>query len=161
MKKLSVLALGLIISASSFAVKVGYVNSQELFSRYSHTKTVQDNLNKEKARLENELKQKEISLQKMQVELQAKGNAVTDAEKQKFQKSVDEFQKTVRDSQTKLNKEEMTRLQEIERIMNSSIQNVAKTDKYDYVFEQGAIKFGGDDITDKVLQVMEKTAKVK
>ncbi|MEG0729688.1 MAG: OmpH family outer membrane protein, partial [Cetobacterium sp.] len=154
MKRISVLLIGLALSSSAFAVKMGYVNSQELFSKYSQTKIIQENLNKEKSRLENELKQKEISLQKMQVELQGKGAAATEQEKKSFQAKVDEFQKLVRDSQTKLNKEEMTRLQEVERLINTAVQNVAKTDKYDYVLEQGAVKYGGENITEKVLQVM-------
>ncbi|MBC2856586.1 MAG: OmpH family outer membrane protein [Cetobacterium sp.] len=161
MKRISVLLIGLALSSSAFAVKMGYVNSQELFSKYSQTKIIQENLNKEKSRLENELKQKEISLQKMQVELQGKGAAATEQEKKSFQAKVDEFQKLVRDSQTKLNKEEMTRLQEVERLINTAVQNVAKTDKYDYVLEQGAVKYGGENITEKVLQVMEKTKKIK
>ncbi|MEG2588118.1 MAG: OmpH family outer membrane protein, partial [Cetobacterium sp.] len=125
MKRISVLLIGLALSSSAFAVKMGYVNSQELFSKYSQTKIIQENLNKEKSRLENELKQKEISLQKMQVELQGKGAAATEQEKKSFQAKVDEFQKLVRDSQTKLNKEEMTRLQEVERLINTAVQNVA------------------------------------
>ncbi|MGL4307349.1 OmpH family outer membrane protein [Cetobacterium sp. SF1] len=161
MKKLSALLLGLTLSASAFAMKVGYVNSQELFSSYSQTKVIQENLNKQKSRLENEIKQKEVNLQKLQVELQAKGASATDAEKKDFQAKVDEFQKLVRDSQTKLNREEMTRLQEIDRIMNSAIQNVAKKNGYEYIFEEGAIKFGGENLTGKVLDVMEQTKKLK
>lgn len=95
MKRISVLLIGLALSSSAFAVKMGYVNSQELFSKYSQTKIIQENLNKEKSRLENELKQKEISLQKMQVELQGKGAAATEQEKKSFQAKVDEFQKLV------------------------------------------------------------------
>ncbi|MGL5055764.1 MAG: OmpH family outer membrane protein, partial [Fusobacteriaceae bacterium] len=111
MKKLTVLALMAAMSVSALAVKVGYVSSEEVFQRYSQTKTLQTNLNKEKSRLETEIKKKEVTLQKMQVELQAKGASVTEAEKTKFQKEVETFQKFVKDSQTKLSKEEMTRLQ--------------------------------------------------
>ncbi|SJZ34955.1 periplasmic chaperone for outer membrane proteins Skp [Cetobacterium ceti] len=161
MKKISMLLLGLTVASSAFAMKVGYVNSQELFSNYTQTKIIQNNLNKQKSRLENEIKEKEVNLQKLQVELQAKGAQATEAQKKAFQNKVDEFQKLVRDSQTKLNREEMSRLQEIDRIMNGAIQNVAKKGGYEYVFEQGAMKFGGDNLTPKVLQVMEQTKKLK
>ena len=50
--------MALMLSVSAFAMKVGYVNSQEAFAKFSQTKTVQENLNKEKTRLENEIKQK-------------------------------------------------------------------------------------------------------
>lgn len=159
MKKLAILALVASISTSALAVKIGYVNSEDVFRQYSKTKVLQENLTKEKDKLEGEIKKKEVTLQKMQVELQAKGNAVTDAEKKKFQGEVEAFQKFIRDSQTKLGKEEMTRLQEIEKALNDAITSVAKAGKYDYVLEAGAVKFGGEDLTSKVLSEIEKNAK--
>ncbi len=57
MKKILIPAMALMLSVSAFAMKVGYVNSQEAFAKFSQTKTVQENLNKEKTRLENEIKQ--------------------------------------------------------------------------------------------------------
>ncbi|MGL6170096.1 MAG: OmpH family outer membrane protein [Fusobacteriaceae bacterium] len=159
MKKLTVLALMAVMSVSALAVKVGYVSSEEVFQRYSQTKTLQTNLNKEKSRLETEIKKKEVTLQKMQVELQAKGASVTEAEKTKFQKEVETFQKFVKDSQTKLSKEEMTRLQEIEKVITTSVDKIAKDGKYDFVLEAGAVKFGGENVTEKVLADMEKNKK--
>lgn len=69
------------------------------------------------------------------------------------------FQKFIQDSQTKLSKEEFTRFQAIETTMNNAISEVAKAGKYDYVFEAGAVKFGGENITDKVISTMEKNKK--
>lgn len=160
MKKLSIIAILATLSTSAFALKVGYVNSQELFAKYSQTQVIRDNLTKEKQSLETTLQKQEIELQKLQVELQGKGQSVTEAEKKAFEDKVAKFQKEVRDSQTKLSNEEAKKMQEIDRLINISIQNVARTDKYDYVLEQGAIKFGGENITPKVLQVMEKSKKI-
>lgn len=159
MKKLAMLALVAAMSTSALAVKIGYVSSEDVFRQYSRTKVLQENLTKEKDKLEGEIKKKEVTLQKMQVELQAKGNAVTDADKKKFQAEVESFQKFVRDSQTKLGKEEMARLQEIEKSLNEAISAVAKSGKFDYVLEAGAVKFGGEDITSKVLAEIEKNSK--
>lgn len=159
MKKLLIPAMALVISASAFAMKVGYVNSQEAFSKFSQTKTVQENLNKEKTRLENEIKQKEVALQKAQLELQAKGAKVTDKEKTAFESQVKAFQKFIQDSQTKLSKEEFTRFQAIETTMNTAIAEVAKAGKYDYIFEAGAVKFGGENVTTQVITTMEKIKK--
>ncbi|MGY0393934.1 MULTISPECIES: OmpH family outer membrane protein [unclassified Fusobacterium] len=159
MKKIMITIMALSLSASVLAEKIGYVNSQEAFSKYSQTKTIQENLNKEKNRLENEIKQKEVALQKAQLELQSKGNKITDKEKEGFQKQVEAFQKFVRDSQAKLSKEEYTRMQEIDRAMQSAIDSVAKAEKYDYILEAGAVKFGGKDITADVIKAMEKSKK--
>ena len=73
--------------------------------------------------------------------------------------NVKAFQKFIQDSQTKLSKEEFTRFQAIETTMNNAISEVAKAGKYDYVFEAGAVKFGGENITDKVISTMEKNKK--
>ena len=157
MKKLSVLALAAVMSASAFATKVGVVNTQELFYKYSKTKVIEQNLKKQGASLDNTLNQKQVELKKLQLELQAKGSKVTDAEKKAFEDKVKALDKFVRDAQMKLEKERNTRLQEVENTMKNAINKVAKADKYDYVLEAGAVKFGGTDITAKVLQEMEKS----
>lgn len=161
MKKLMAVALLATLSVSALGAKVGYVNTQELFGRYSQTKVIRDNLVKEQKRLEGELQKKEIELQKLQVELQGKGDKVTEQERKDFDKKVADLKKMFQDSQLKLSQEENARMGEIERLIDISIQNVAKRDKYDYVLEQGAVKFGGDNLTSKVLEVMEKSKKVK
>ncbi|WP_297596412.1 OmpH family outer membrane protein [uncultured Cetobacterium sp.] len=160
MKKITMIAMLAALSTSAFALKVGYVNSQELFAKYSQTKILRDNLTKEKQKLESTLQKQEIELQKLQVELQGKGKDVTETEKKAFEDKVSAFQKSVRESQTKLSNEEAKKMQEIDRLINISIQNVAKSERYDYVLEQGAIKFGGENITPKVLNVMEKSKKI-
>lgn len=157
MKKLSVLALAAVMSASAFAAKVGVVNTQELFYKYSKTKVIEQNLKKQGASLDNTLNQKQVELKKLQLELQAKGSKVTDAEKKAFEDKVKALDKFVRDAQMKLEKERNTRLQEVENTMKNAINKVVKADKYDYVLEAGAVKFGGTDITAKVLQEMEKS----
>ena len=157
MKKLMITAAAILMSASVFAEKIGYVNSQEAFMKYSKTKVVQENLVKQKDKLENQIREKEVVLQKAQLELQSKGKKVTKEEKQNFQKKVDSFQKFVRDSETKLSKEQFTRMQEIDATMNKAIKTVAKDGKYDYILEAGALKYGGTDITGDVLKEMEKT----
>lgn len=157
MKKLSVLALMAVMSASVFAEKIGVVNSQELFYKYSKTKVLEQNLKKQGASLDNTLNQKQVELKKLQLELQAKGNKVTDAEKKAFEDKVKALDKFVKDSQMKLEKERNTRLAEVETTMRNAVNKIAKAEKYDYVFEAGAVKFGGTDITAKVLQEMEKT----
>ncbi|STO31267.1 periplasmic chaperone [Fusobacterium necrogenes] len=159
MRKVAITLMAVTMSISALAEKIGFVNSQEAFTKYSQTKIIQENLNKEKSRLENEIKQKEVVLQKAQLELQSKGDKISEKEKQDFQKQVEAFQKFVRDSQTKLSKEEYTRMQEIDKAMTTAIQAVAKAGKYDYILEAGAIKFGGIDVTEDVLKAMEKAKK--
>ena len=53
MKKLAITVMALTLSVSALAEKIGFINSQEAFSKYSQTNTIQEKLNKEKNRLEN------------------------------------------------------------------------------------------------------------
>ncbi|MCI6153414.1 OmpH family outer membrane protein [Fusobacterium perfoetens] len=157
MKKIALVALAVAMSTQALALKIGVVNSQELFYKYSKTKTMEENLKKQTASLDNTLKQKQVEIQKMELELKAKGNKATDKDKKAFEDKIKLLEKFVKDSQIKLNKERSTRMAEIEKTMNNAINKIAKAEKADYVLEAGAVKFGGVDLTDKVLAEMEKT----
>ena len=155
MKK-TLVVLTMVLSMTAMAAKVGYINSGEIFQKYSKTAELRKNLNKEKVRLENEIKTKEVKLQKMQLDLQSKGNKVTEQDKKNFQKQVETLQKFVKDSQTKLRKEEMTRVTEIDKILKKAIDKIAKSEKADYIFEGEVMRFGRINYTSKVLSEMEK-----
>ena len=157
MKKLALMALVATMSVQALATKVGVVNTQELFYKYSKTRAMEENLKKQTSSLDNTLKQKQVELQKMELELKAKGSKVTDKEKKAFEDKIKMLEKFVKDSQIKLNKERATRMAEIEKVMQNAIDKVAKSEKADYVLEAGAVKFGGTDITSKVLAEMEKS----
>ena len=58
-----------------------------------------------------------------------------------------------------MSKEEFTRFQAIEATMNKAIDEVAKSGKYDYILEAGAVKFGGENVTTQVITTMEKIKK--
>lgn len=155
MKK-TLIFLAMVLSMTTMAAKVGYINTGEIFQKYSKTVALRKNLNKEKTRLESEIKGKEVKLQKIQLDLQSKGNKVTEQEKKKFQKEVEGLQKFAMDSQTKLRKEEMERVAEIDKILKKSINKIAKSEKADYIFEGEVMRFGGINFTSKVLADMEK-----
>ena len=155
MKK-TLMVLSMVLSMTAMAAKVGYINSGEIFQKYSKTEQLKKNLNKEKVRLENEIKTKEVKLQKIQLDLQSKGNKVTEQEKKNFQKQVETLQKFVKDSQIKLRKEEMTRVAEIDKVLKKAINKIAKSEKVDYIFEGEVMRYGGTNYTSKVLSEMEK-----
>lgn len=160
MKKLAVLALAATMSVSAFAVNIGIVDSQEVFMKYSGTKTVQAELVKEKEKLENDIRSKEVELQKLGIELQGKGPNVTETEKENYNKQAQALDKFVRESQQKLSQKEYQSMTGIQTNIDASIQSIAKKSKYDYVLEAGAVKFGGTDITQEVIKMMENTKKI-
>lgn len=159
MRKIKMLVMMLALTAATFAANIGYINTTEIFQKYSRSKTVQDNLEKERMRIEGQARQKELELQKIQVDLQGKGSSVSDADKKKFQTQVEQFQKFIDDSRTKLIKEERTRIQEIEADLQAAVNQVAKAEKMDYILERGAMRFGGVNLTEKVLKQLESNKK--
>lgn len=160
MKKITVLAVLAALSTSAFAMKIGYVNSQEVLVRSSQGKAARTSLEQKQKALENKIKQKEIELKKLEVELQGKGKTVTEQDKKNFNDKVVAFQKMIRDSQVELSKEEARQMQQVNGLINRSIQNVARTGGYDYILEQGALRYGGENVTPKVLDVMNKSVKI-
>lgn len=160
MKKITVLAVLVALSTSAFAMKIGYVNSQSLLFNSAQGKAARTSLEQKQKVLENKIKQKEIELKKLEVELQGKGKNVTAEDRKNFNDKVADFQKMVRDSQIELSKEEAKQMQNVNGLINRSIQNVARTGGYEYILEQGALRYGGENVTPKVLDVMNKSVKI-
>ncbi len=121
---------------------------------------VRDNLLNERKSLEDKLKKQKIELDKMEIELRGKGTKATAADKKAFETKAMNFQKAVEESQRKLAVEENKKMQEVNNLISVAIKNVATKEKFDYVFEEAAMKFGGVDLTSKVLAVMEKSKKI-
>jgi len=160
MKKLAVLALAATMSVSAFAVKIGVVNTQEVFQKYSGTQSVEEELVKEKDKLENDIRTKEMELQKLGIELQGKGPNVTDSEKESYNKQAQALDAFVQNAQRNLSQKEYEKMTSIQTSIDASVQSVAQQQKFDYVLEAGAVKFGGEDITQEVLKRMESSKKI-
>lgn len=157
MKKLALLAMTVVMSTSALALEIGVVNSQELFYKYSKTKSIDEQLQKEGATLDNTLKQKQVELKKLEIELNSKGDKATEKDKKMYTDKVKMLEKFVKDSKNKMAKERNEKVAEVENTMNKAISKIAKTNKLDYILEAGAVKFGGKNVTEAVLAEMEKT----
>jgi len=157
MKKLTLLAMAVVMSTSALALEIGVVNSQELFYKYSKTKVIDETLQKEGATLDNTLKQKQVELKKLQIELNSKGDKATEKDKKIFNDKVKILEKFVKDSKAKMTKERDAKIAEVQGVMDKAISKVAKNKKLDYILESGAVKFGGVNVTKDVLIEMEKS----
>jgi outer membrane protein len=161
MKKMLTLVMALAMSVSIFAAKIATVDTQKVFQGYSKTKEVQVKLEKEKTKLEGQLATKAKNLEKIAKDLNAKGDKVTVAEKDKFQKQQMEFGKEHKALQEKLGRMEYEEMGAIKADIASAVKQVARKGKYDLVIEQGAVLYGGKDITTEVLKTLESTEKIK
>jgi outer membrane protein len=161
MKKLLTLGMALMMSASIFAAKIATVDTQKIFNGYSKTQAAKTKLESEKTKLEGQLATKAKNLEKMAKELNAKGDNVTDAEKDKFQKHQMEFGKERQALQQKLGRMEYEEMSAIQGEITSAVKQVAKKARYEVVIEKGAVLYGGKDITTEVLKTLENSKKIK
>jgi len=161
MKKMLMVVMAVVMSMSVFASKIATVNTQKVFEGYSKTQTVKTKLEQEKTKLESQLAVKAKSLEQTAKTLNAKGDQVTVAEKDKFQKQQETFAKERQALQNKLGKMEYTEMTAIQNEIKSAVTRVARSKKYDTVLEAGAVLYGGTDITAEVLKELESTKKIK
>lgn len=154
MKKLTLVALLATLSTSAFALKIGYVNTQEIMANSSAAKAARASLTSESKSLENTIKAKQNELKNLQDKLQKKGKNITEADKKNYNNKLNEFKKLIENSGTQLRNKEIAKMKEVDAKLNAAIQSVAKSGGYDYILEKGAVKFGGEDVTSKVLGVM-------
>jgi outer membrane protein len=161
------LLTALAVSVSVAELKLGFIDSEEIFKNYDGTKQAQERFNKEVAKWEQdaEERQKEILQMKEQLEKQS---LLLSAERKKeiedqLQTKMVEYQKFVQGtfgqegSAMKKNTELTKPI--IERI-NKIIDKIAKEEKYDFIFDAraGGIVFAkkGFDLTSRVLELLSK-----
>ena len=154
MKKLIAVA-AVLMATSAFAEKIGVLNTQAVVGNFSETKKAQQSIETQAKKFENDARQREVSLEKEQVALQAKGDKLTEAEKKAFEKKVQDFQNFLQSSQEKLGKEEFDKMKKINDTLVKAVNKVAQEGKYDYIIDGGAVIYGGEDVSDKVLKAME------
>ncbi|MBQ3437402.1 MAG: OmpH family outer membrane protein [Fusobacterium sp.] len=147
--------VSILMATSAFAEKIGVINTQGVVANYSETKKVQQSLETQAKKFQNDARQREVNLEKEQVALQAKGDKLTDAEKKSFEKRVQDFQTFIQTSQEKLAKEEFDKMSKINQTLVKAVEKVAKDGKYDYILDGGVVIFGGEDVSEKVLKAME------
>ena len=161
---------GIVFAVTSFVnaeMKLGYINSEAIFSEYEGTKTAQDKFNKEVAVWEQEAskKQQEIKDLKDQIDKQSlllsneRKKALEDSLNQKmvqYQKFLQE--KFGQKGEALVKNEELTK-PIIEKI-NKIIEKIAKEENYDFIFDAraGGIVYAKKvyDLNQRVLEALNK-----
>jgi outer membrane protein len=160
-KKILTLVMAISMSASIFATKIATISTQKVFQGYSKAQVAKTKLEDEKIKLEGQLGVKFKSLEKIEKELIAKGDKVTEAEADKYKKQKTEFMKERQALQQKLGRLEYEEMGPIQTEIKSAINQVARKNKYEIVIEEGAVLYGGKDITAEVLESLENSNKIK
>ncbi len=142
--KIMALLLALTVGMPAFAETIGMVNYRELVSNYSKAKAAMSELEDKSREIQRYLLDKENEYTKLDSAVQKK-NFETQTANALKQKQTD-FEKT------KIKKET-----EIDAAINAAIKRVAMENKIDTVVDSRTVLYGGIDITDKVLKVLNLT----
>jgi outer membrane protein len=164
---LLVVACGALLFAGAAEMKVGFINSEEIFRGYAGTKEAQEKFDKEVAKWEQEAstRQKDIKdlkdqLDKQSLLLSSERRAELEAKmKQKMTEYQDFLQTKFGQKGEALSKNEELTKPIIEKI-NKIINKIAKDENYDFIFDArtGGVIFAKPafDLTKRVLDILNK-----
>lgn len=155
MKKLIIF---IILTAGIFCETVS-VDMDFLLKSHPKLATVKKELETQKTKLEKDLKTKQTKLKTDYDALVKKGDKVTDAEKQAFQKQDKELADLFVKSQKELLTLESTKMNALLAEIKTAVNNYAKTKKYDSVVEKNAVYYGKEkikDVSGEVLKTLKK-----
>lgn len=162
----SVMAFGFLFLSSVYAApeKFGSVDVGKLFDEYEKTKEYSKSLEDKASSYE---KERDVKLSEIK-QMQDKLSLLSDSEKEKKQKEIDDLIKNARDfamnKETDLKKEGDDRLKEIAKDIEEAVSEYAKKEGYTMVFNERVFVYSNkaNDITSKVLESLQaKTKKDK
>lgn len=160
MKKILFIAMILSLGFVAQAQKIGYVNSQAIVAELPQVKEANANIDALKKQLGKKGQQMIEGLQAKYVELQQKQQkgdispVQLEQEAAVLKKEEESIAKFEQSSQEKLMKKSQELLAPIQEKINTAIQDVAKEEGYDYIFDasMGSILYAAPstDLADKI-----------
>ena len=167
MKKILIVVTGLLFYVTSLNIafaageKTGSVDVGELFDEYEKTKEYSKGLEQKAGSYE---KERDVKISEIK-QLQDKLNLLTEAEKEKQQKDLEDKVKAARDftltRETDLKKEGDDRLKEVAKDIEEATAQFAKKEGYTMIFNDRVFAYTNkaNDVTDKVLEMLQANYK--
>jgi Skp family chaperone for outer membrane proteins len=156
---LLILFLGVTL-AFSRGFRVAIVDYNEVLTSYSETKKINDKLMQEKQERQQKLDKLQNELKKMEGQYMTDEKKLSEKEKQKrkeeFQKKLMVLRQKMQTYTEELKVLQRKSFQRLNDKIKSAINKVAKG--YDLVIDKQAVFKGGKDITDKVIDYLNKQA---
>lgn len=161
-KFFSVFALSVLLlntAAQAQDSRVATINSQRITSESAPAKAATARLEQEFAKRQKELADTQQTLKTMSERFDRDAPTLSESQRVSRQKEFNdlnrEFQRKQREFQEDLNSRRNEELQKVLEAANKAVKQVADSDKYDIVIQDGvAYSSGRNDITDKVLKIL-------
>ncbi|HET6245515.1 MAG: OmpH family outer membrane protein [Bacteroidetes bacterium] len=168
MKKILTLAIVLATAAFSLeaiAQKFGHVDSNELLLAMPERKTAETSIQDYAKQLESQLKTMNAEWESKVQDYQSKEAMLSDAIKKTKVKEITDLESRIKDFQTTaqedLQKKENDLLQPMIEKAKAAINEVAKENKYTYVFDSGAGMLLYSPESDDILPLVKKKMGIK
>lgn len=146
--------------ATTAAAKVAIVDMAKVYKEYDKAKEAQTRLEKDIEDRKEELKKMTDKLEKQQADLAAKKGIVSDSKyeslKSKVQDDQDAVREKYREMQTSLMKKQQDVMESIMNEIREVAAQIAKSEKYEVVLDKAGTVYGGEDITYKVLDLLNR-----
>lgn len=150
-------------SVASFAqgLKVGYVNTIEVFNEYERTKKEDKQLEVKKEKAQKSLEGKEKELQKIQNRLEVLKEGEKEKEREKLRTKMQEYREIRQKEFTDIKKERDEMMKDIIDDIDQTVSDYAKKNKYDLIINGNSILYGQKkiDLTDTILKIINKKYK--
>jgi outer membrane protein len=155
------------LGAATAELKIGYINSEQIFREYEGTQQAQEKFNKEVAKWEQQATEMQKEIKDLQQQLEKQSLLLSEERKREIQSELQEkmvtYQKFLQEKfgqqgEALKKNEDLTR-PIIERI-NVILEDIAKAENYDFVFDarNGGLVWAKPayDLTERVLQILNK-----
>jgi outer membrane protein len=157
---LALASVGIAGVSGVWASKIALVDTAKVVKEYQRTKDAQTRLEKEFEDKKTELKKMNDKLEKQQQDLTTKKGVVSqkqyDALKSKFDDDQEGFRAKYKEIQNTFMKKQRDLMESIVGDIKEIVGQIAKSEKYEAVFDKEVLLYGGDDITYKVLDQLNK-----
>jgi len=138
--------------------KAGFVNTDRIFREASSAKAAQAKLEQEFSKREKELVDLGNTLKNLSEKFEREAPTLAESQRASRQKQLAEqdrdFQRKRREFQEDLNSRKNEELQQVLERANRVVKQVAESEKYDVIFQEAVYINPKNDITDKVLKIL-------
>lgn len=154
-----VLSAGLNVAYASDVMKFGYVNAERVYSESKTAQGIEATLQKEfgaQQRKLNELQAKGVELQKRLASGKLKPHEIAETER-KFQEFGSQYRLESARFVEEYNLRRTEEFVSLQRNANRIIQEIANQEQYDLIVQEAVFVKGKYDITDRVIQLLDKS----
>lgn len=157
---MNVLFLLLFISSSAFAINIGVIDSEYIFTQYNKRLEMEEKLENKRVELNLEIEQLRQSLLDQEKIIKAK-QKVSDSDRRKLLDLKKQFQDKIENSERVFEREQQGFIYDIKFEIDSVAILIGKQKNLEMVIEKSATIYGGVDLTEDVINFLNNKESFK